>query len=101
MSTVVLRVERDRSLRRHHPWVFSGAIEHVEGSPEPGETVTVVDSDRGFLARAAFSPVSQIRARVWTFDPDEVVDEAFVTGRVRASVDRRAPLARRTDAMRL
>jgi 23S rRNA (cytosine1962-C5)-methyltransferase len=101
MSTVVLHAERDRSLRRHHPWVFSGAIERVEGSPEIGETVTVVDRDRAFLARAAFSPASQIRARVWTFDPDEVVDEAFITDRVRASVERRAPLLRRTDALRL
>ena len=101
MGTVVLRAGREKSLRRRHPWVFSGAIERVEGHPQTGETVTVVDADRQFLARAAFSPISQIRARVWTFDPDEVVDEAFVGHRVRASVERRAALTRRTDAMRL
>ena len=64
---LILKPGREKSLLRHHPWVFSGAIDRVDGSPVSGDTVDVLSSRGEFLARAAFSPASQIRARVWTF----------------------------------
>ena len=39
MKSLLLRPGRDRSLRLHHPWVFSGSIAQVQGKVEPGETV--------------------------------------------------------------
>lgn len=86
---VRLKPDREKSLLHHHPWVFSGAIDTVEGSPDVGETVTVVGADAGFLCRAAYSPASQIRARAWSFNQDERIDAAFLTHRVHAAVDRR------------
>ncbi len=66
-----------------------------------GETVAV-RTDRGrFLARAAYSPSSQIAARVWSWDEDDVIDEAFIAGRIQKAVAARADLAERTDACRL
>ena len=87
-----LRPDRDRSLLRRHPWVFSGAVARVEGSPAPGATVTVRAADGTVMGSAAYSPESQIRARIWTFDPAAVVDDVLVAGAVRAAAERRSDL---------
>ena len=87
-----LRPDRDRSLLRRHPWVFSGAVARVEGSPAPGATVTVRAADGTVMGSAAYSPESQIRARIWTFDPAAVVDNALVAGAVLAAAERRSDL---------
>lgn len=88
---IVLRKKRAASLERRHPWVFSGAVERVEGasadSLEPGATVDVVAADGRWLARGAYSPQSQIAVRVWTFDEEEAVDAAFFRRRLEAAVE--------------
>jgi 23S rRNA (cytosine1962-C5)-methyltransferase len=96
-----LRQGRDKSVRRLHPWIFSGAVADVRGNPQPGDTVRVVDAQGEPLGRGAYSPDSQLRVRMWTFDPDAVVDEAFVADRVLASARRREGLAMVTDSSRL
>ncbi len=102
MAAVTVRTAGERSLERHHPWVFSGAVEQVHGDPTPGDTVLVVDHHGRPLGRGAYSPASQIRVRMWTFHPDETVDAAFVAARVRRAADRRgALLASGTDSARL
>lgn len=90
MPALILKPEREKSLLRRHPWVFSGAVERLTGDPRPGETVDVRDSRGEWLARAAYSPSSQIRARVWTFNPEEPVDAAFFRRRIQAAIERRA-----------
>ena len=92
LKRVFLKPGREKSLLRRHPWVFSGAIERVEGSPAVGETVDVVASTGEFLARGAYSPASQIRLRVWTFDEEESVDEAFIARRLARAVESRERL---------
>ena len=82
MNSLFLKKGRERSLKRRHPWVFSGAIEKVAGDAQPGETVQVRDIAGNPLALAAYSPKSQIRARVWTFDHEEEVDAAFFRERL-------------------
>ena len=87
-----LKQGREKSLRRKHPWVFSGAIERVEGAPGSGDTVDIVAATGEFLARAAYSAASQIRARVWTFAPNEFVDAAFLRRRLQRAVESRRRL---------
>lgn len=87
-----LKAGREKSLLRRHPWVFSGAVERLVGEPGSGDTVDVLDAGGGFLARAAWSPGSQIRARVWSFERSDVVDAAFLRRRIEAAVDRRRRL---------
>lgn len=82
---------REKSLRLRHPWLFSGAIERVEGQPKPGDTVEVRAHDGSVLALAAYSPHSQIRARVWSFEPTRI-DAAFFAGRVRDAIAARSEL---------
>jgi 23S rRNA (cytosine1962-C5)-methyltransferase len=100
-ARIVLKPAREKSLRHRHPWVFSGAVERVEGDPAKGDTVVVTAKDGAFLARAAYCPDSQIRARVWSFDPAEAIDEDFLWRRLRASIARRLVLPAGSNAMRL
>lgn len=93
MKVVQLKPGREKPLLRFHPWIFSGAIRRVEGQPSPGETVDVLSHDDRWLARGAYSPKSQIRVRVWTWDEAEPVDEAFFGRRIRRAVDRRKGLS--------
>lgn len=87
-----LKQGRDKSLRRRHPWVFSGAVERVDGKPEAGASVELVTAAGELLARAAYSPASQIRARVWTFDAEEDVAAAFFRRRLARAVESRRRL---------
>lgn len=100
-AALVLKPGREKSLVRRHPWVFSGAVERVEGAPGAGDTVAVRAAAGGFLAWAAYSPHSQIRARVWSFAEADSIDAAFFDARIRAAVERRAGFAGATDAVRL
>jgi 23S rRNA (cytosine1962-C5)-methyltransferase len=93
MTRLRLRAGRDRPLRLGHPWILSGAVEAVEGEAQSGDTLDVVSQEGEWLARAAYSPGSRIVARVWTFDPDQTVDEGFVTRRVGEAIARREALA--------
>jgi 23S rRNA (cytosine1962-C5)-methyltransferase len=92
LPKVWLKAGREKSLRRKHPWVFSGAIERVEGNPQAGATVDIVAASGDFLARAAYSPASQIRARVWTFAAGEAVDAAFMRRRLMRAIESRRRL---------
>jgi 23S rRNA (cytosine1962-C5)-methyltransferase len=103
MSTLVLKRGREKSLKRRHPWLFSGAIEKLSGKPGAGDTVEIKGASGQPLGRAAYSPKSQIRARMWTFDANEEVDAAFFRRRIeRALALREAlPARRHTNALRI
>jgi 23S rRNA (cytosine1962-C5)-methyltransferase len=103
MPQLVLLPGKDRQLARQHPWIFAGAVDRLEGRARPGDTVEVVAANGRPLARAAWSPESKIRARVWTFDAQEVVDDAFFKRRVLAAVERRRllPDLREQEGLRL
>ena len=89
---LVLKPGREKSLLRRHPWVFSGAVERIEGDVEPGAEVLVADAKGEVLAVAGYSPASQIAARVWSFDPEESIDAAFFHKRIAAALDYRRTL---------
>jgi 23S rRNA (cytosine1962-C5)-methyltransferase len=84
-----LKPGRERSLLRRHPWVFSGAIDEVTGAPQSGAAVRVSAADGKFLAWAAYSPASQIRARVWSFEEAEVPGPELFAKRIEAALARR------------
>jgi 23S rRNA (cytosine1962-C5)-methyltransferase len=103
MLSIRLHPGREKSLLRRHPWIFSGAISDLDGTPKEGETVQVLSSGGEFLAWAAYSPHSQIRARVWSWDKDEIINEEFFHRRLERSLSRRSALCldALTDAQRL
>jgi len=91
MPALFLKAGREKSLLRRHPWIFSGAVQHVDEEALAGGTVDLRSANKQFLARAAYSPTSQIRARVWTFE-DEPVDAGFFRRRIRSAIDARQKL---------
>lgn len=103
-GVVVLKKGKEDSLLRFHPWVFSGAIHHIEGRPEEGEVVRVVSSEGGFLAWGHIQ-IGSIAVRVLSFDETEVIDASFWTRRLQVALDvrRRIGLADDpyTDCFRL
>ena len=103
LPKIVLKKGREKSLLRRHPWIFSGAIDKIEGKPEPGETVDIHASNGKFLARGAYSPHSQIRIRVWTFEQDQEINSEFFKNRISAAVNFRRNLfdERKTNSFRL
>ena len=103
VPVIKLKPGREKSLKRRHPWVFSGAMEPVGEGPDSGATVGIRSSDGALLALAAWSPVSQIRARAWSFDPAAKIDAAFFHARLASAIALREamPFARHTNAMRL
>jgi len=103
MKQLILKPGREKSLLRRHPWIFSGAVARVQGDPETGDTVEVRSGSGEFIAWAAYSPVSQIRARVWGWDEKERIDGDFLRARLRRALDARERLisAEASDALRL
>ncbi len=104
-SEPILRLNagREKSLLRRHPWIFSGAVAEVSGEPGCGDTVRVVSKDGAFLAWAAFSPQSQIRSRVWSWDEAVQIDEQFFRSQLLAAISNRAKwlINADTEAVRL
>jgi len=102
VGEIHLKPGRERSLRLRHPWIFSGAVSDVRGDPAPGETVEVLSAEGEWLARAAFSPRSQILGRVWTWESGEEVGEGFFARRLGRAIEARRSLFRgqETDAYR-
>lgn len=90
MKQVILKQGREKSLKRRHPWVFSGAIQKIMGSPGSGETVDIISAGGQFLGRGAWSPQSQMSARMWSFTDEEIGDE-FFRRKIEEAVSLRKP----------
>ena len=99
MKIVRIRPGRERSLLRRHPWVFEGSV--AGGKADAGETVRVETDDGRFLAWAAYSPLSLIRLRAWSFDEAERIDAAFFARRIVAAIEVRARMPIASDGVRL
>lgn len=95
LPTLILKPERERSLKRLHPWLFNNAIASVKGHPQIGDTVRIMASDGQFYGLAAYSPNSQIRARMWDFQRRKELDAPFFIARLRKAQRLRDPIIAR------
>ena len=100
MQRVYLKRGRDRPVRNGHPWIFSGAIEVIEGNPDAAGIVDVFDSEKRWIARGLFSPGSQIRVRVLSWQMEEI-DRAFFFRRLSQALSVREKLREVTNAYRI
>jgi 23S rRNA (cytosine1962-C5)-methyltransferase len=97
MHKLILKPGREKSLKRRHPWVFSGAVAKVQGNPDAGDTVEIRSATGERLAIAAYSPKSQIVARVW--DWQEIpIDRDFFQKRIAQAVAQRKALLDQPDS---
>jgi 23S rRNA (cytosine1962-C5)-methyltransferase len=99
MKSIRLRAGKERSLLRHHPWIFESAI--AKGGGDSGETVRVESAEGQFLGWAAFSPQSKIRARMWSFDEKQRIDEGFFRSTIAQAIQARSRFDIRSDGVRL
>jgi 23S rRNA (cytosine1962-C5)-methyltransferase len=92
MIKIYLLAGREASILRHHPWVYAGAIAAMSGTPQDGETVDILDANRNWLARGAYSALSKIRIRIWTWDAEETISEGFFSKRLEQCISLRRGL---------
>lgn len=86
-KTIVLKRGKEESLKRFHPWIFSGAIAFADNNIEEGETVRVLNADNEFIAIGHFQ-VGSIAVRVLTFE-DIDIDEGFWCERLTSALEMR------------
>lgn len=91
LIVVRLKKNREASVARHHPWIFSGAIDKLVGEVESGDLVRVVDSNSQLLGIGAYSASSQIRVRMLNFNGADINRE-FYAGKIRHAVAKRQVL---------
>ena len=88
MYKVYLKPGKEESLKRFHPWVFSGAIAHFDGEPEEGEVVEIYTSKKEFIAKGHFQ-IGSIAVRVLSFCRDEAIDAGFWKRKLSIAYDMR------------
>ena len=95
-AKIILHETREKSLKRRHPWIFSKAVREVVNPPENGADIDIYAADGSFLARASYSPNSQIRARVWSFNAEEKIDQQFFERKIREAAEARTLMLEET-----
>ena len=98
MYKVYLKPGKEESLKRFHPWIFSGAIAHIDGKPEEGEVVEVYTAARQFIAKGHFQ-IGSIAVRVLSFRQEEEINTDFWRRKLQTAKEMRRSigLIGRTD----
>jgi len=96
-----LKKGREKPILHRHPWIFSGAVDRVEGDPLSGETIQILDKEGSFLAWGSYSPSSQIRARIWSWIPEELISRDFLNAKIKRSLEYRDLIGLNSQMKRL
>ncbi|MET4138525.1 23S rRNA (cytosine1962-C5)-methyltransferase [Pedobacter sp. UYP1] len=92
MIDVVLKKGKEKAVHQKHPWVFSGAIDKVKGSPLNGEVVKVLAADQSFLAYGYYNGQSRVAVRLLEWEEDNIIDKAWYEVRLKDAIASRAHL---------
>jgi 23S rRNA (cytosine1962-C5)-methyltransferase len=103
IKTISVLPKAEKSLQRRHPWIFSGAVRQEDLTLPGGSTVAVHAADGRRLGWGAYSPHSQIRIRMWSFDASATIDGEFFHRRLEAAIlaRRKLPLLSPCTAVRM
>ncbi len=88
MYKVYLKPGKEESLKRFHPWVFSGTIARFDGEPEEGDVVEIFTAKKEFIAKGHFQ-IGSIAVRVLSFNENEAIDEAFWKNKLQIAYNMR------------
>jgi len=100
-ARVILKDNREKSVKNYHPWIFSGAIKKIEGDFQPGDIVSVFSDKGNFLAKGFINPHSQIFIRILSFI-DEPLNESFFRNRITTAAHfRETAISSQSNAYRL
>ncbi len=100
MKKIILKKNREKPVLKHHPWIFSGAIEHIQGNPVSGDLVIVTDNKNEFLAYGFFSEKSQISVRLLEWKEDVQITDEWFFEHIKKSIEKRKSIIN-TNAKRL
>ncbi len=92
MVVIILKKGKEKAVLQRHPWVFSGALQHVKGKPENGELVKVIAHDEEFLAYGYYNDASRVAVRLLSWEEENVPDENWWRTRLQAAVAARATI---------
>lgn len=102
MVNIILKKGKEKAVLQRHPWVFSGALEKIEGKPENGDLVKVLEHDKTFLAYGYFNDASRVAIRLLSWEEENIPDENWWRKRVQDAVAaRKTLLDKNTNACRL
>lgn len=101
MTDLILKKGKERSLLRRHPWVYDTAVQKLNGKAASGDTVRVCSFDGRFLAWAAYSKDSTLRARCWSFNESEAINVDWIREKIKQALQARQFLFSRTSAVRV
>lgn len=100
LGTIYLKKGKEARVRAGHPWVYAADIFDIEGEPEPGDIVDVVNAGGRFMARGYVNQNSQITVRILT-RREEAIDEAFWEKRIYDAISYRDTVAKGASSKRL
>jgi 23S rRNA (cytosine1962-C5)-methyltransferase len=100
-ASIFLEAGKEHAVLHQHPWIFANTVARYEGKVGLGTTVSVFNDAKKLIGRAAYSPNSQIRARMWTWDPEEPIDHAFFKRKIAGAIEHRQRWVKDTNAIRL
>ncbi len=92
VGQVVLKPRKVRPFFARHPWVLDSAVSHVSGEPNDGDVVDLVTERGDFVARGILNSRSKLRVRLYSWEPEEWLDDAFWERRLTAAHDWRRRL---------
>lgn len=101
LASVVLERSRKKRLEQGHPWIYNNEIASVEGNPEAGSLVSVMNHQGRYLATGYYNASSQITVRVVSYHPVEVMDKSFFAERFRSCLQHRERFLKKENAYRL
>src|SRR4051812_26732521 len=97
MYSVKLKKGKDKAVKQLHPWVFSGAVEQINGKPENGEVVLVTDFNGGFLAYGFYNNQSRVAIRLLEWNLETEINEDWWRKRIKKAVQSRQDLIKKED----
>lgn len=94
---VILKPRRALPFFGQHPWVFKGAIQHIKGDPQPGDTVALCSDKGEFIAWGLYNPDSNIIVRLYSWQAEVPLEEAFWSDRIDSALTLRRDLLQWND----
>ncbi|MFA6276670.1 MAG: class I SAM-dependent rRNA methyltransferase [Pedobacter sp.] len=97
MVEIKLKKGKEKAVLQRHPWVFSGALEKIKGTPENGDVVKVCSANNDFLAYGYYNDQSRVAVRLLEWDENQVIDEVWYGQKINTAIESRAHLLKNKD----
>jgi 23S rRNA (cytosine1962-C5)-methyltransferase len=97
MVDVILKKGKEKAALQRHPWIFSGALDQVKGSPANGEVVKVLAADKEFLAYGYFNDKSRVAVRMLEWNESKTIDRDWYQQKIRTAIASRAHVLQNND----